>query len=188
MCNWHAHVRILRIGICYRSEQEHSAPGAATAGHEDHKKNVLGCDRKLRYSAALQSARCNPDHCQPDDYLRASSGEITKDSAILAVTTCCRTRQRGRRFIFLRAKSSFRAAAPTFSIGCFSALRSKCAHLAPPVFISRIKSRANLRRMSRSAERTCCCTDSSIIFGPTVNSAHLAVSEINLRISAIPAS
>jgi len=80
ICNWRAHARILRIGICYRSEQEHSVPGATTAGHEDHKENVLGCDWKLRYSAALQSARCNPDHCQPDDYLRASSGEITKDS------------------------------------------------------------------------------------------------------------
>ena len=111
MCNWRAHARILRIGICYRSEQEHSAPGATTAGHEDHKENVLGCDWKLRYSAALQSARCNPDHCQPDDYFRASSGEITKDSGNFGGNDVLPARQRGRRFIFLRAKSSFRAAA-----------------------------------------------------------------------------
>jgi hypothetical protein len=48
-----AHARILRIGIFCGSEQEHSAPGTTTAGHDDRKKNVLHVHYNLRYSYAL---------------------------------------------------------------------------------------------------------------------------------------
>jgi len=64
-----AHAGILRVGICCWFEQERSAPGTTTAGHEDRKENVLHVHYNIRYSDAVWQGGADSDHRQPDDYL-----------------------------------------------------------------------------------------------------------------------
>jgi hypothetical protein len=115
-----ARARVLRIGFCCRSEQGSRAPATTTAGRQDHKEAVLHCDRNLPHPATLRPARRNSDYGQPYDYLRESSGEITKNSDDFAGNGALPSRQRERGFTFLRAKPSFRATArPLFRLDAF---------------------------------------------------------------------
>jgi len=75
MCKCRARARILRIGIC-RSEQKRGPAGDRAAGPKDREEDVLRGDGNLPYPAALQSARRNSDHCQPDADSRARDDQI----------------------------------------------------------------------------------------------------------------
>jgi len=84
-----AHAGILRIGICCWFEQERSAPGTTTAGHEDRKENVLHIHYNIRYSHAVWQGGVDSDHRQPDDYLYPRDDQINKFSqrdALAAMT------------------------------------------------------------------------------------------------------
>jgi len=70
------HVRILRIGICCWSEQERSAGGTSTAGHEDREENVLHVHYNIRHSYAVWQGQCDSDHRQPHDYLQEPGDQI----------------------------------------------------------------------------------------------------------------
>ncbi len=75
MCKCCARARILRIGIC-RSEQKRGPAGDRAAGPKDREEDVLRGDGNFPYPAALQSARRNSDHCQPDADSRARDDQI----------------------------------------------------------------------------------------------------------------
>ena len=75
MCKCRARARILRIGIC-GPEQERGPAGNRAVGPQDREEDVLRGDRDLRYPAALQTARRNSDHRQPDDDYRARDDPI----------------------------------------------------------------------------------------------------------------
>jgi len=82
-----AHAGVLRIGICCWFEQERSAPGTTTAGHEDRKENVLHVHHNIRYSDAVWQGGVDSDHRQPDDYLREPDDQINKFSQRDALAT-----------------------------------------------------------------------------------------------------
>ena len=75
MCKCRARARILRIGICRPEQKRRGSASDTAAGPKDREEDVLRGDGKLRHPAALRSARCDSDHSQPDDYLRAPSGD-----------------------------------------------------------------------------------------------------------------
>ena len=66
MCKCRARAGILYIGIC-GSEQERGLACNRAVGPQDREEGVLRCRGDLPYPAALQTARRNSDHHQPDD-------------------------------------------------------------------------------------------------------------------------
>ena len=158
MCNLRARARILRIGICYGPEQERSCAtniaGCPTKGH----KSLLREDHRFGHSATMRRVVRNfSDHCQPARGYRARAVQIRISPKTAAWRTeRCLTRQRRLRIVSYFQLISPRKRAPTFSMGCFSLLRSSWARRRAPVPISRINSRANFpERMSRSADLMC---------------------------------
>ena len=161
MCKLRARARILRIGICFGPEQERSCATNAAGCPTKSRKNLLREDHRFWYPAAMRSGVWHfPDHCQRNGGHRARVREIIgspKDDSWRAIR--CLMRQRRLGFVFYFQLIRLRRRAPTFSIGCRSALRNSRARRRPPVVISRINSRVNFpERMSRNADLMCFCT------------------------------
>jgi len=71
MCNWRAHARILRIGIC-RPEQERGCDTNAAGWLSDGGKNLLHKDHRFWHSTAMRKVGWDfSDHHQPATSYRA---------------------------------------------------------------------------------------------------------------------
>jgi len=75
MCRHRARARILRIGICYRPEQERYAINTADCLSKSG-KNLLCENRRFRHSSAMRKVvRGVSDHRQPATSYRARPGD-----------------------------------------------------------------------------------------------------------------